>query len=435
MKSAVRIAVLFPAACFIGQFAAVAAESWPTWRGTTGQGVAPAAQPPLRWSETQNIKWKTKLPGLGYSTPIVWKDRIFLVTAIETDEAAPGAGPASASSLTAPTKVFEFVVLAVDRATGRIAWRKTARRQVPHEGHHPTTSFASASPVTDGQRLWVPFGSRGFYCYDLEGNLIWEKDLGDMRTRMSFGEGSSPVVAGNHLLIVWDHEEQSYIVALDKNTGAEIWRRNRQERSSWSTPLIVEVDGKLQAIVAATTRTRSYDVVTGEIIWEASGLTGNVIPTPVTGHGMVYVMSGFQGNSIQAIKLTAKGDVTGTADIVWHVRRGAPYAPSPALSGHRLYMTKTNDAYLSCLDALTGSAHYQDQTLPGLRGVYASPVAANGHLYIAGRNGAIAVVKDSTTFEVVATNTLNDEIDASPVMLGKELFIRGHEYLYCIAEG
>lgn len=425
--------------------AAGAESSWPTWRGSSKAGVAPGAQPPLTWSDTENIKWKTAIPGLGFSTPIIWQDRIFLLTAIETNEEGgdhAGSGPAGGQRKAGggpppgptPTRVFEFVVMALNRGTGKIEWQKTARRQVPHEGRHPTTSFASASPVTDGKRLWVPFGSRGFYCYDLDGNLIWEKDLGDMRTRGAFGEGSSPAIAGDHLILNWDHEDQSFIVALNKDTGAEVWRRERNERSSWATPVVVEVGGRLQAIVPATNRTRSYDTVTGDIVWEAAGLTGNVIPTPVIGHGMVYVMSGFQGNSIQAIKLTSRGDVSDTDHIVWHVRRGAPYAPSPVLSGDRLYMNKTNDAYLSCINALTGEIHYQDQPLPGVRGIYASPVAANGYLYIAGREGTVMILKDAAKFEIVGTNTLSDRIDASPVMLDKELFLRGHQYLYCIAE-
>jgi outer membrane protein assembly factor BamB len=214
-----------------------------------------------------------------------------------------------------------------------------------------------------------------------------------------------------------------------------VWRTDRDERSSWSTPVIVEVDGKLQAIVAASKRTRSYDVQTGKLIWEATGLTGNVIPTPVVGHGMVYVMSGFQGNSIQAIKLSSRGDVSGTDNIVWSARQSAPYVPSPVLSGDRLYMGKSNDAYLSCLNARTGEPLYQNQPLEGMRGLYASPVAANGYLYVVGREGMIMVLKDAEKFEVVATNTLSDRIDASPVVLDKELFLRGHEFLYCIAEG
>ncbi len=391
----------------------------------------------------------------------MWQDRIFLLTAIETTEdtapatAAPaaetkgpppggepkgrggkrGSGGGGFGGGGKPTKVHEFSVVAVNRKSGELLWQKVARREVPHEGKHQTNSFASGSPVTDGQHLWASFGSRGLYCYDLAGNLVWEKDLGDMQTRGGFGEGASPALAGDILIVPWDHEGGSFIVGLDKQTGAERWRKSRDERSSWSTPLVVEVGGKRQAIVAATNRTRSYDVATGDLVWEAAGLTPNVIPTPVTGHGLVYVTSGFQGNSVQAIKLTAKGDVTDTPDIVWSLRKGTPYVPSPVLSGDRLYFSKSNDAYLSCINALTGEPHYQDQQLAGLRGIYASPVAANGHLYVVGREGMVMVLKDTVKFEVVATNQLNDRIDASPVAVDRELFLRGHEYLYCIAEG
>jgi outer membrane protein assembly factor BamB len=427
------------------------ASSWPTWRGTSNAGLAPGATPPTTWSEQKNVKWKVKVPGEGFSTPIIWKDRIYLLSAVETkDEAQPPAaaprdessGPPSGKGRKgggfgggpAPTKPYEFVVLALDRANGKVVWQKTARKLVPHEGRHQTNSFASASPVTDGEHLYVGFGSRGFYCYDLQGNLKWEKDLGDMRTRMGFGEGSSPALAGRLLIINWDHEDQSFVIALDKKTGAEVWRKSRDEISSWSTPLIVEHNGRQQAIIPASKRTRSYDVETGDLLWEAAGLTGNVIPMPVVGHGMVYVMSGFRGYSIQAIKLSSRGDVTDTDNIVWSVKKSAPYVPSPVLSGERLYMSKSNDAFLSCLNALTGEVLYQDQALPGVRSIYASPLAANGRLYIVGREGTVMVLKDAPQFEVVATNKLDDRIDASPVMLGKELFLRGHEHLYCISE-
>lgn len=461
MKSAVvplfgvAFTMIFPA-----QGGANDGSAWTTWRGPSGAGIAPGAMPPTKWGDDHNIKWKARIPGEGYSTPIVWKDRIFLLTAIEGDAettrpaaaiASPpervaaqlrggkrGAGKGGGGAFGGgpnPTKPFEFVVLALDRATGKILWQKTARKETPHEGHHQTNTFASSSPVTDGEHLYVPFGSRGYYCYDLQGNLKWEKDLGDMRTKMGFGEGASPALAGRLLLVHWDHEDQSFIVALDKATGAEVWRKERDETSSWSTPLIVEHAGRRQAIIAASKRTRSYDTETGELIWEAAGLTGNVIPMPVTGHGMVYVMSGFRGFSIQAIKLSSRGDVTETDNIAWSVRRSAPYVPSPVLSGDRLYMSKSNDAYLSCLNALTGEVIYQDQALPGVRSIYASPLAANGYLYVVGREGTVMVVKDAPQFEVVATNKLSDRIDASPVMLEKELFLRGHEFLYCIAEG
>lgn len=414
---------------------AAEAAAWPSWRGSSVTGVAAEAQPPLAWSDDKNVKWRTQIPGAGFSTPIVWENQIFLLTAIETDERPTGGIEGeSAGGRPKPSNFHEWVVLAIDRSTGKINWQKTARREVPHEGHHPSHGYASGSPVTDGKYLWASFGSRGLYCYDLNGNLKWEKDLGDMTSRMGFGEGASPALAGNLLIVPWDHEGESFIVALDKSTGAEVWRKARDERQTWTTPLIVEAAGKIQAIIPASNRTRSYDVRTGEVIWEAGGLTGNVIPMPVAGHGLAYVMSGFRGFSIQAIKLSSVGDVTETDNIVWHVRRGAPYVPSPVLSGDRLYMTKSNDAYLSCLNAFTGETHYGDQILPGVRGIYASPLAANGYLYIFGRDGTSLVLKDGPEFEVVSTNKLSDKIDASAAMVGKELFIRGHEYLYCITE-
>ena len=438
---------------------AAATPHWPVWRGPTHDGTAPGATPPLVWSESRNVAWKIPVSGLGFSTPIVWGDRLYLLTAVETTEEGPAptapteppppppgkgpgrdgkgkrGGPPGFGGGPNPTRFHEFIVLALDRATGATVWQRTARREVPHEGKHATNSFASASPVTDGTRLYASFGSRGIYCYDLEGNKVWEKDLGDMRTRGTFGEGASPALAGDTLLVAWDHEENSFIVGLDARTGAERWRRPREERSSWSTPVIVTVDGRLQAIVAAAGRTRSYDPATGEVIWEAAGLTENVIPTPVIGHGMVYLASGFRGNAIQAVKLTARGDVTDTPAVVWSARKSAPYVPSPVLSGERLYVGKSNDAFLSCLNALTGEVHYQDQRLEGVRGLYASPVAARGHVFIVGREGTTLVIRDAARYEVVSSNVLDDRFDASPVMLGGDLYLRGHRHLYCLREG
>jgi outer membrane protein assembly factor BamB len=438
---------------------AAATPHWPVWRGPANDGTAPGATPPLVWSESRNVAWKIPVSGLGFSTPIVWGDRLYLLTAVETTEEGPArtepteppppppgkgpgrdgkgkrGGPPGFGGGPNPTRFHEFIVLALDRATGATVWQRTARREVPHEGKHATNSFASASPVTDGTRLYASFGSRGIYCYDLEGNKVWEKDLGDMRTRGTFGEGASPALAGDTLLVAWDHEENSFIVGLDARTGAERWRRPREERSSWSTPVIVTVDGRLQAIVAAAGRTRSYDPATGEVIWEAAGLTENVIPTPVIGHGMVYLASGFRGNAIQAVKLTARGDVTDTPAVVWSARKSAPYVPSPVLSGERLYVGKSNDAFLSCLNALTGEVHYQDQRLEGVRGLYASPVAARGHVFIVGREGTTLVIRDAARYEVVSSNVLDDRFDASPVMLGGDLYLRGHRHLYCLREG
>jgi outer membrane protein assembly factor BamB len=255
-----------------------------------------------------------------------------------------------------------------------------------------------------------------------------------MRTKLGFGEGASPALAGDLLLINWDHEDGSYIIALNKKTGAEVWRTPRDDSTSWSTPLVVEHEGRTQAVVPASKMTRSYDAKTGELLWEASGLGANVIPMPVTGNGIVYVTSGYTRPAIQAIKLSSRGDVSETNNIVWSVRQNGSYVASPVLSGDRLYVTRERKGNLSCLDARTGEFHFRDQELPGIRDLYASPLLANGLLYIAGRDGTIVVVRDSPNFEVVSTAKLGEGIDASPVALDHQIFLRGHEYLYCISE-
>lgn len=439
-------------------------ENWPQWRGPLANGISPGGRPPVEWSETKNIRWKVALPGSGTATPVIWGDQLFVLTAVpfgeKRESAAPAARPGGGrpggdrsgggkggkggpgrggrsggfSMSEAPTQSQRFTVMALDRNTGKAIWQKTAREEFPHEGHHRDHGFASSSPVTEGELLFAHFGSRGLYCYDLNGGLKWEKDLGDMRTRAGFGEGVSPALAGDRLIVNWDHEGQSFIVALDKKTGRELWRKNRDEQTTWTTPFVVEVGGRKQAIVAATNKTRSYDVESGDIVWEASGQTANVIPTPVVGHGLVYLASGFRGNALQAIKLTAKGDVSGTDAIVWRHDRGTPYVPSTLLYGERLYFLKSNDAMISCFDAKTGKAHYEEERLEGLRGVYASPVGANGHVYIVGRQGGSIVIKDSPKLTIVGRSALDDRFDASPVIIGNALYLRGHKNLYCIAE-
>jgi outer membrane protein assembly factor BamB len=446
---------------------------WPQWRGPLATGEAPNAQPPTSWGEDRNIKWKVQVPGFANSTPVIWKDRIYLATAIsqggDTATAAtaapaspPSPPPAGASAAfdsappgsgegeqrgrrrrgggggfrsEAPKGKTQFVLVALDRATGKVAWQKTAREEVPHEGHHRDGSFASASPIVDGEHVYVSFGSRGLFCYDLAGNLKWEKDLGDMQTRNAFGEGASPALHGDTLVLNWDHEGEDFVVALDKKTGAEKWRQKRDEPTSWSTPLVVEHEGKAQVIVSATNRVRSYDLASGKQVWEASGMTGNVIPTPVTAFGMVYAISGFRGAALLAIKLGASGVLDGTEAIAWKHAKSTPYVPSPLLVGERLYFLSGNNALLSCFNAKTGKPYYEAHRLSELGGgVYASPVAAGGHVYIVGRDGKAVVLKDADQVEIVATNVLNERVDASPAVVGNEIYIRGNQHLYCIAE-
>ncbi len=414
---------------------------WPQWRGPEASGVAPHGDPPIEWSENKNIRWKTAIPGQGHATPIVWDDTIFVTSAIKTDqqvELAPIEEPRGRRGRrgrsAAPSSVHQFVIFAINRSDGSIRWQRVAREEVPHEGTHQTGSWAANSPVTDGEHVYVYFGSRGLYCYDMGGNLQWEKDLGDMHTRNSFGEGSSPALYGDAIIINWDHEGDSFIIALDKRTGDELWKIDRDEVTSWATPLVVEHNGTHQVIVNATRRTRSYDLATGEILWECGGMTANTIPSPVTANGIVYVTSGFRGNALQAIRLDdAEGDITGASAVVWDYDRDTPYVPSPLLYDDMLYFLKHNRGVLSAFNASTGEAYYGPERLEGVSDVYASPVGANGRIYIADRDGVTLVIKHGSTFEVLAENVLNDGFNASPVIVDKEIYLRGNRSLYCIA--
>jgi outer membrane protein assembly factor BamB len=607
----------------IGTVAAAssAEQNWAQWRGPLQNGVAPQGNPPTEWSETKNVKWKVKIPGEGSATPVIWEEKVFVLTAIPTGKkvepapaeageqsprpgAAPQAGadqpgpagggpggrggfggfgpgnflgqrmlaagdrnddkklsreeftgladawfqkfdpekagkldqekfvdrfgavmgaPAESASpggrgggggrfiapglfgaadsskdgaLTGgefkdafakwfaewdtdksgslneeklraglnaalprpqfggpeapgrgqggrggfgggpkPTEAHQFAILCLDRQSGKVLWQQVAREEVPHEGYRANEgSFAAPSPVTDGKHVFAYFGSRGLHCYDLNGDLQWSQDFGDMRIANGFGEGSSPALYGNTLIVNWDHEGDDFIVALNKETGKELWRQSRDERTSWSTPLVIEHAGKLQVVVSATGRIRSYDLATGKPIWECAGLTSNVIPSPVAGDGLVYAMSGFRGNALFAIRLGKSGDLTDSDAIVWKQNKATPYVPSPLLYGDKLYFFSSNNGILSCLDTATGKPLFTEERLDAIRGVYASPVGAAGRVYLVGRDGTTLVLKRSDKLEALATNKLDDHIDASPAVVGKELFLRGREYLYCLAE-
>ncbi|MCX6893075.1 MAG: PQQ-like beta-propeller repeat protein [Verrucomicrobia bacterium] len=441
-------------------------QNWPQWRGPLQTGVAPEANPPATWSETNNLKWKVKIPGSSYATPVIWENRVFIQTAIPTGkkvEAKPAEageqppppradaggessrkgpdGPGGRKGRggfgggAKPTEVYQFVVLCLDRQTGKVLWQQIAREEVPHEGYRQGEgSFASTSGLTDGKRLYAYFGSRGIHCYDLDGKPVWSQDLGKMRMANGFGEGSSPAIYQDTLILNRDNEDNSFIIALDKNTGKTLWKKPREERTSWSTPLIIERDGKAQAVVTATGKIRSYDVASGDVLWECGGLTRNVIPCPVADAGMVYCMSGFQGNACMAIRLGRTGDLTGGDAIAWTHNKSTPYVPSPLLYNGKLYFFANNNGVLTCLDTKSGEAVFDAQKLEDLAGVYASPLGAGGRVYLAGRNGVTVVLKQSDKLEVLASNRLDEKFDASPVAVGKELFLRGREYLYCITE-
>ena len=417
-----------------GATTAAGERFWPQWRGPYATGVSKYADPPIEWSETKNVRWKVEIPGRGSASPVVWGDRVFVLSAVPVGPT--GAAAHAPRGGLRPRDRYRFIVVAIDRRTGRVLWERTAREQQPHEAtHQDNGTYASSSAITDGQHVFAWFESQGMYVYDMDGTLIWSKDLGDKIMRNHFGEGSTPVLHGQRLVIVWDHQGQSFIVALDALTGNELWRVNRQEIDTWATPLVVEVGGRAQVIASGMNRVRGYDLESGAVVWECKGTTMNPIPSPVADDGMVFVTSGFQGNNLKAIRLAdAKGDITGSSAIVWTLDRNTPYVPSPLLYDGILYLLKTNSGILSAFDAGTGKPHYLLQRLDGLPEVFSSPVGARGRVYFTGRDGVTLAIRNSSTFEVLAKNRLDDGFDASPALVDKEIYLRGYQHLYNIAE-
>jgi outer membrane protein assembly factor BamB len=470
-------------------------DNWHQFRGPLATGVAPKGNPPTEWSDTKNIKWKVAIPGKGSASPIVWGDKIFILTAVktdrtaeakETDEAAipPTVRLVSTAANTGfpllaqndeqrnegaqnndnaqrdgqrgrdgdrrgrggfgrgggrfgiekPTNFHEFKVLCIDRNTGKTLWEKTAIDVVPHEGHHQTGSFASNTPLTDGKNLYVSFGSRGIFCFDLDGNLKWQTDPADLTIRFGFGEGSSPALHNNTLVTIWDQENNSFIIAQDATTGAELWRATRDEKSTWATPLIVEAAGKTQVITSGDNRIRSYDLDTGEVIWECGGLGSNPIACPVTYEGLAIALSGHQEPAGLAIPLNVHGDVTDTEKIAWKIDEVTPYVSSPVLYDDTLYFTKSRNAVLSSVNAKTGELIINQKRLPEMESIYASPVAAGGKVYWCSREGTMVVTKHGPEFEELSRQAFDETIDASPAIVGNDLIIRGEKHLYCISE-
>ncbi|MGI9473299.1 MAG: PQQ-binding-like beta-propeller repeat protein [Rubripirellula sp.] len=397
------------------------------------------ATPPVEWSEQQNIQWKREIPGSGTSTPIIWNDKLFLLTAINTGEVdsslpKPEDQPKRVFGITYPNTSYEFVVLCLDRATGKEIWRQTAAKRIPHEGHHNDNDFASASPTTDGQRLYCWFGSAGLYCYDLDGNKQWERDLGKAYMGASLGEGCSPVIHDDRLVIVRDHSRQSTIEVLDAKTGSTIWKKERDEPNAWATPRVIQHSGKTQVITAASNLVVSYDLDNGDVIWQCSGLTGNVIPCPVVQGDYVYCMSGYEGYSLLALPLSASGDISDSDTILWKRDRSTPYIPSPLLYDGMLYFNQSNQAILTVVDAATGETIIDPTRLSGLGNLYASPVGADNRVYITGRDGVTIVLEKADTLKILASNAVDDRIDSSAALAGDQLFLRGSRFLYCISQ-
>ena len=412
---------------------------WPGWRGANGQGVAAGAKVPLEWSETKNIVWKTELPGRGHSSPIVWGDRIFVTTAVE-GELVPGSPRMKhpmpdGTDFRHPDAMGDdhrhaFKVLAVDARDGKIAWERTAWEGVPVDSRHKRASFASATAVTDGERVYAYFGTEGLYAYDFAGTLAWKFAPGVVGSA-SVGLGTSPVLYNDLVILLCDEEngEKSFIVGLDRRTGKEVWRTARNIELSWATPVVVSANGRDELVTAGNEANIAYDPATGKELWRTKGLLNNAVGTPLVGDGVVVIYSGYPDKISMAVKPGGSGDVTDK--VLWRYTKGSAYVPSGILYEGLVYLL-TDKGLVTCLDAKTGAVVYEGQRPPVPANLMASPVAVDGRLLLMSQDGDTFVVTAGPKFAVERTNPLGEPISASAAVVGGRLYIRGEKHLFAI---
>lgn len=417
-----------------------AAGNWPQWRGPDGSGISNEKNLPAEWNTTKNIKWKTPIEGRGHSSPIVWGNKIFLTTAIEGEE-VPGAKapkhmlgdkeflhPDSVGA----NKKHTFKVIALNRDTGKILWDVVAWEGTPYDDRHRKSSYAASTPATDGKLVYAFFGSEGLYAYDFNGKLAWKVQLGKLGT-VGMGTGTSPILFENLVIVQSDEENgtASFIVALDKKTGKEVWKTPRKVQVSWSTPLLVKTAKRAELITSGTETIISYDPATGKELWTHKGVESNAIPSPVANNEMVYLVAGFPAKIAVAIRLGGSGDLTGTPNVPWQYTKGTAYVPSPILYGDYLYLT-TDRGILTCIDAKTGEVKYEGGRIPIPATFTASPVAFDGKILLTSEDGDTFIVKAGPKHEIIGTNSVGEPVYASPAIADGRIYIRGEKNIYAI---
>ncbi len=428
---------------FCGGRALAGENDWPQWRGPHGSGISPETNLPTEWSDTRNVLWKTRIPGMGHSSPIVWGNRIFLTTSVE---GAPIPGrtrvihkDAKGEEYIHPDSMgadhnYSLRVLSIDRDTGRVLWQHEVYDGPVQDDRHRRNTYASCTPVTDGRYVYFFFEAQGLYCYDFDGNQIWKASFPDW-LKGGMGPGISPVLYENLVILQCDRElgEGSYITALDKGTGKTVWKTERKNRRSWATPLLVAAGGRTELVTSGVEAVISYDPATGKELWRSKGVVSHAIPSLVTGHGMVFATAGSGAKVAMGIKLGGSGNITDTPHLVWEYRKGTAYVPSPILYGDYLYLM-TEAGLLTCLDARTGEVKYEGGRVPIAASFKASPVAFEGMILLTSEDGDSFVIKAGPEHEVLRTNSLGEPIWASPAISHGRIFIRTDRHLYCIGK-
>jgi outer membrane protein assembly factor BamB len=415
--------------------------NWPGWRGPEGSGVSAEKNLPEEWSATKNVRWKTPVEGKAHSSPIVWGKRVFLTTAVE-GPVVPGAKAMKhvidgkdwlhPDSVGADRK-HTFKVISIDRDTGKVLWERTAWEGTPYDDRHRKSSYAAATPATDGKLVYAFFGAEGLYAYDYAGKLAWKSDLGKLGT-VGLGTGTSPVLYENLVIVQCDQEDgpDSFIVALDKKTGRQVWRTPRKVQVSWATPVIVRTAKRAELITSGTEAVIAYDPATGKELWRAKGVESNAIPSPVASREMVVVSAGFPAKIAYAIRLGGTGNLSAPSNMVWTYAKGTAYVPSPILYGEYLYLM-TDRGLLTCLDARTGEVEYEGGRIPIPATFTASPVAFDNKLLLTSEDGDTFVLAAGPKHAVLRTNSIGEPVYASPAVAGGSIYIRGERHLYRIA--
>ncbi len=441
LSGTVRIVVALAAVCAIGRCAAQ--ESWPQFRGANSLGISNNSDLPDRWSATENVAWKTDVKGRGWSSPIVWGDKIFLTTVVNLGEepvAKKGLYFGGEQSKP-PTSDHEWKVVCLDLKTGKILWEQLAHRGVPSTTIHIKNSYASETPITDGQRVYAYFGNVGVFCYDLDGKPLWKKELEPHKIRNGWGTAASPALYQDRLYIVDDNDEDSYLLSLNATTGEEVFRVQRDEKSNWSTPYIWKNSQRTELITTGTNRNRSYDLE-GRLLWELAGMSSITIALPYSRDDLLYISSGYVMDKVKpvyAIRPGASGDIsladetTSNDYVVWCNKTAAPYNPSTVLYGDVIYALY-DMGFFAAYDPKTGEEIYKKLRIPEGKAFTSSPWAYGDKVFCLNEDGVTFVIKTGKDFEILHTNTLADDdmCMATPAIVGDRLLLRTASRLYCI---
>jgi outer membrane protein assembly factor BamB len=419
-------------------------SNWPQFRGPQSIGVAEDPALPDRWSATENVAWKTDIPGVGWSSPIVWGNRIFVTSVISSGEIEPPKKGLyfGGNRYDTPTAEHRYVVYALDWKTGKILWERDVYKGPPKGPRHLKNSYASETPVTDGERLYAYFGNLGLYCFDVTGKLVWQQAIEPRKTRFGWGTAASPVLHQDRLFIVNDNDEKSYLTAYDKKTGKELWKVEREIETNWATPYIWESGKRSELIVPATKSVRSYDL-DGKVLWEFKGMSTIVIPTPFSKFGLLYIASGYVGDQhrpVYAVRPGASGDIslkpgeTSNQYIAWYQPQAGPYNPTPIIYGD-FYYTLLDRGFFTAHDARTGKEIYGKQRIASEAAAFtSSPWAYNGKIFCLSEDGDAYVIQAGADYKLIGKNSLDEMCMATPAIARGSLILRTASKLYRIGK-